>query len=100
MIKRTMIPITLAAGALAGLAFTSVAAAEIDRYLQRDAGTPGRGGESLRITETPWFRHEHQGELPASVWTRPSVRSAANCEACHTRAAQGDYGERSLRVPR
>jgi hypothetical protein len=76
------------------------AAAEVDRYLQREAGRPGRGSESLRITDTPWFHHEHQGELPASVWATPSVRSAANCEACHTRAGQGDFGERSLRVPR
>jgi hypothetical protein len=75
----------------------------IDDYLQRNAARrapAGAEGQSLRITEARWFRHEHGEELPASVWRHPAVKSAANCEACHTRAGQGDYGERSLRVPR
>lgn len=52
-----------------------------------------------RITRTRWFAHEH-GELPASVWQRTSVQRPSNCMACHTRADQGDFRERYIRVPR
>ena len=78
-------------------------AREIGDYLDAAAGTKKKvsaDGAPLRISETQWFRHEHGEELPASVWSNPKVKSPANCEACHTRAAQGDYSERSLRVPR
>ncbi len=53
-----------------------------------------------RITRSAWFIHEHQEELPPSVWKRPSIQSPANCAACHTRADQGAYGEHDLRIPR
>lgn len=60
-----------------------------------------RSGEvrTLRITETGWFRHEHD-EVPAATWTRPAVKSPANCVACHTRADAGDFSERNIRIPR
>ena len=54
---------------------------------------------TLRITETGWFRHEHD-EVPAGIWKRPAVKSAANCAACHTRADAGDFSERNIRIPR
>jgi nitrate/TMAO reductase-like tetraheme cytochrome c subunit len=76
-------------------------AQEIQRYLEANAGG-ARAGEvkpPLRITETHWFRHEHD-EVPAAVWKVPAVKSAANCGACHTQAERGDFSERSLRVPR
>ena len=78
-------------------------AREISDFLGANAGTRKKvAGEAgtLRITETRWFRHEHGEELSPAVWKNPKVKSAANCEACHTRAALGDYGERSLAVPR
>ena len=78
-------------------------AAEIDAFLQQNAGRERRannGEPILRITGLGWFKHEHEEELPASIWDHPEVKSPANCEACHTRAADGDYSERSLRVPR
>lgn len=52
-----------------------------------------------RITSRDWFRREHD-EVPAATWQRASIRSAANCEACHTDAAQGRFSERALRIPR
>lgn len=59
-----------------------------------------RPGEPvLRISEMPWFVHEHD-EVAASTWKRDSIRSASNCEACHTRAAQGDFEDESLRIPK
>ncbi len=58
-----------------------------------------RGGPVLRITQTAWFRHEHD-EVPARLWKGPAVKGAAHCAACHRRAEAGDYGERTLRLPR
>lgn len=75
-------------------------AKEITAYLEANAGRGKKTGDGLRITEARWFRHEHGEELSPAIWKHAKVKSAANCEACHLQAAQGDYGERSLRVPR
>jgi hypothetical protein len=76
-------------------------AKEIQRYLESNAGRVRAEGAKppLRITETRWFRHEHD-EVPATVWKDPAVKSAANCGACHTQAERGDFSERNVRVPR
>ena len=77
--------------------------ADILRFLEANAGqgSASKGGKPLlRITETRWFIHEHSEELPADIWSRPSVKSPANCIACHTAAGRGDYGERTLRLPK
>lgn len=72
---------------------------EISTYLEKSARAPRRGeGVVTRITRTRWFVREHD-EVPAATWKLPAVKSKANCAACHTRAEQGDYGERWLRVP-
>ncbi len=69
-------------------------------YLEANAGADRAGdGGSMRVTDTRWFRHEHD-ELPRAVWQAPEVQSAANCPACHIDAERGDYSERTLRVPR
>ncbi len=74
-------------------------AATISAYLETNAGSDRRfGTDTLRISETSWFRREHD-EVPASVWKLPQTKSAANCAACHTGAAQGDYSEHSVRLP-
>lgn len=52
-----------------------------------------------RITRTGWFLREHD-EVPAAAWQRPAIKSAANCGACHAGAAQGDYDEHTVRIPR
>jgi len=73
---------------------------EISRYLAANAGRRAApAGPEPRITETRWFRKEHD-ELSASIWTSAAVKSAANCDACHTKAADGDYSKRTRRVPR
>jgi nitrate/TMAO reductase-like tetraheme cytochrome c subunit len=77
-------------------------AASIGAFLQANAGREGSkriDPSALRITETPWFRHEHS-EIAAAVWRRTDVRGPANCGACHREADRGDFGERSVRVPR
>jgi len=43
--------------------------------------------------------HEHD-EIPAQVFKRASIGSAANCIACHSGAEQGYFDEDSVRIPR
>ena len=87
-------------------------AREITEYLVRESGDRGgsRKGRKaansipasdspLRITDTQWFRHEHD-EIAPAVWRRAAIRSAANCGACHKGAAEGDYSERRVAIPR
>ena len=80
----------------------AAAAAEIGAYLERYSGSARRttlSPDSLRITETRWFLHEH-AEVPAAVWKLPAVKSPVNCTACHMNAEQGDFRERNIRIPR
>lgn len=71
--------------------------AELAAYLVAAAGTR-KGSDAPRITEARWFRKEH-GEIAAATWHSRAVKSAGNCEACHSQAASGDFSERSVRVP-
>jgi hypothetical protein len=74
---------------------------EISRYLAANAGRrDAPAGAEPRITETRWFSKEHDEEVPAALWKSAAVKSAANCAACHTRADDGDYSERTLRLPK
>lgn len=58
-----------------------------------------QGKPLLRITETARFAKKHR-EIPAATWKRTSIKSPANCAACHTQAAAGDYSERSIDIPK
>jgi hypothetical protein len=65
----------------------------------RRRATLGEDGQPLlRITETRWFRHEHD-EIPQQTWKLPTVQSPAHCEACHTAAERGNYSEHALPLP-
>lgn len=53
----------------------------------------------LRITETPYFRHEHH-EIPTRmVRTNPKVNSLSYCDACHAGAQQGSFNEHEVHIP-
>jgi nitrate/TMAO reductase-like tetraheme cytochrome c subunit len=78
---------------------------EIGAWLEANAGTykkvkrdPTPPPED-RITRASWFQREHD-EVSPSTWTRPAIKSASNCSACHTQADQGDFSERHIRIPR
>lgn len=85
--------------------------ADILRFLEAHAADSGsRAGSKvmkrigtvpapLRITETAWFKHEHD-EVPRAAWARKSIGSAANCAACHPKAEQGNYDEGAIRIPK
>jgi cytochrome c553 len=76
-------------------------AAEIDTFLAAGAGRGEvRPAEvEPRITTTRWFRHEH-GQFSAAALRSSSVKTAANCAACHPGAATGDFNEHAVRIPR
>lgn len=57
-----------------------------------------QGEPLLRITETPWFLHEHD-EIAQSVWHSDSVKSPSSCGACHQGADQGLFSEHDLKKP-
>ncbi|MBL8479627.1 MAG: diheme cytochrome c [Sterolibacteriaceae bacterium] len=57
------------------------------------------GKPLLRITETARFERKHR-EIAAATWKRASIKSPANCTACHRQAAAGDYSERSINIPK
>lgn len=78
---------------------------EIGQWLQAHAADPRRSKAGAaapaedRITRSAWFLREHR-EIAPAAWARPAIKSAANCAACHTRADQGDFDERHIRIPR
>lgn len=55
----------------------------------------------LRITESVWFKTKHNNrEIPPDTWKRPSVKSPANCRACHAEAAKADFNENHIKIPK
>ena len=75
---------------------------EISTWLLANAATSSRraaASPEFRITRSDWFVRQHD-EVGASVWKRASVKSAANCGACHSGAARGDFDEDSVRIPK
>ncbi len=53
----------------------------------------------IRITQTAFFLHEHD-EIPVSyLKQQEQTISFANCDSCHTKALQGSYREREIRIP-
>ncbi len=71
----------------------------LTRHAGRGGSTTSSGKPLLRITETPWFRREHD-EIAAPTWQRTAIKSPANCAACHTQAASGDFRERNIHIPK
>ena len=83
----------------------SATVAQLSQWLQANAGTYKRVREGVseappqdRITRSAWFERKHRRIEPA-VWALPSVKSAANCAACHGGADQGRYDDDELRFP-
>jgi Dihaem cytochrome c len=70
-------------------------------WLQAHAGTHSRVSEAPpedRLTRSAWFERKHRS-VEAAVWRLPSVKSAANCAACHGGAERGQYDDDHLRFP-
>jgi hypothetical protein len=74
---------------------------QLSSWLQANAGTYKRVTEEPpqdRITRSAWFARKHDDIAPA-VWKHASVKSAANCGACHTGADKGQYDDDNIRFP-
>ena len=59
------------------------------------------GGDEIiiRISELPYFKHEHD-EIPSRlVKGNKAVNSFSNCNACHRRAEQASFRERDIVIP-
>jgi mono/diheme cytochrome c family protein len=82
----------------------SLDAATVQRlgaWLQAYAGTYKRVSEEPpqdRITRSAWFERKHR-KVESAFGQLPSVKSAANCAACHTGADQGRFDDDDLRMP-
>lgn len=64
------------------------------------AETSTNGQPIIRISQTSWFLDEHEEEVSPRTWRNPKIKSASNCGACHTKAAQGRFGEHEIHIPR
>jgi nitrate/TMAO reductase-like tetraheme cytochrome c subunit len=76
-------------------------ALELARYLQSNAGTYKRAAATpdARISSAEWFQRKHR-KVGQDTWKLRTVGGPANCTACHKGAAEGDFSERNLAVPR
>lgn len=75
---------------------------EISKWLGQHAGSYKRVIESSpqdRITTTAWFERKHR-EIKPEVFKRASIKSAANCAACHVKADQGNFSDDFVRIPK
>jgi hypothetical protein len=81
----------------------SASVAELNRWLVANAGTYRRVGSEPppedRISRSAWFIRKHD-EVATATWQRASIKSAANCAACHPQAEQGDFNEHRIRIPK
>jgi len=74
---------------------------QLSQWLETNASQGRKTGVAPpedRITRSPWFVKEHREVAPA-VWRLSSVKSAANCSACHNSADQGRFSEHDLKRP-
>lgn len=74
---------------------------QLSQWLQANAGSSRKVRSEPpqdRITRAEWFVRKHRG-VDAAVWAHVSVKSAANCAACHPQAERGDFDEHGLRTP-
>jgi cytochrome c553 len=59
-------------------------------FLESNAGSGKQySSVSLRISDTPWFRHEHH-VISEKEWINPEVKSRSNCSACHGKVVLGN----------
>lgn len=82
----------------------SLDAAQIDtigRWLASEAGAYKKVQTSPpedRISRSDWFVRKHRRVDP-EIWRLASVKSPAQCTACHIQADQGRFDEHDLRTP-
>ena len=73
----------------------------IDDWLQTHGGQGKRAREEPhqdRITRSAWFERKHRA-VSQATFNRASIKSPANCTACHREAMQGDFEDDRVRIP-
>lgn len=69
------------------------------RRSRRIASSENSDAVPIRISETSYFRHEHD-EIPTRMVTgNKEVLSYSNCNACHRKAEQASFRERDILIP-
>lgn len=63
------------------------------------ASGPATGDTLPRITDTPYFRREHDEIPPRLVLNNKDIASFSNCQACHRSAEAGIYNEHQVVIP-
>lgn len=53
----------------------------------------------LRITQLPYFMHEHNEIPKRMISNNPEVNSLSHCNACHEKAELGLFDEHSINIP-
>ena len=54
---------------------------------------------TLRISDSRYFVKEHDEVPRGAVGPNAKVKSYSNCQDCHTKADQGSFRERDIRIP-
>lgn len=70
------------------------------RIKRRYKGRFDTPGTPLRVTKTRFFRAIHDEVSSRLVTANPKVKTFAHCEACHRGAANGNFDEDEVRIPR
>lgn len=53
----------------------------------------------LRITELPYFKHEHDEIPPGLIRNNDKISSLSQCNACHRKAERGQFDEDDVYIP-
>ncbi len=75
---------------------------QISSWLSSNAGTYKRVREAPpdnRITKSNWFQKKHR-EVNPKDFQKISVKSPANCIACHRNAEQGNFDDDEVGIPK
>ena len=56
-------------------------------------------GSPIRISDIPYFKHEHDEIPQRMVAANPEVKSFSQCNTCHAKAEQGSFNEHDVRIP-
>ena len=73
--------------------------AQLATFLEKNSGRDVSGPAPLRITALPSWKREHR-EVSAATFARKAIMTRANCGACHPGAADGDFDEDRVRIPK
>jgi len=52
----------------------------------------------IQITKLRWFKKEHR-KIPTKAIKQKEVKMLSNCMACHTKANNGSFRERDIKIP-